>query len=118
MPITITPLFVSESTDEVELLCTLKFTGAYPVGGDTLDFTSVIGYQSPNGRIFTPSSPVICGSINGTGGDSFGLVPGTTLANNKVIVNTASATVQVGAYGAEITGDNNIEAAFQFPRLV
>lgn len=118
MPITINPTFCSYDSDSVVLKGTLTFSGAYPVGGDTIDFSTVSGYQSPNGRIFVPSSPPYTCFIAGTGGDTFGFVPGTTIQNGKVIVNTASATVVSGNYGAEITGDANIEFEATFPKLL
>ncbi len=116
MPVKINPTYVSETLDMMIVGGTLTLTGAYPVGGDPMDWTTIIGYQSPNGRIFTPSAlPVAC-DISSTGGDTLGYAVGTTLANGKLIANTSSATVVSGNYGAELTADLNIEFQAWFPK--
>jgi hypothetical protein len=104
--------------DSITLFGTLTLSGAYPVGGDTIDFTPVIGYQSPNGRIFVPTGAAYpgTGTITGSGGDTFAFVAGTLLNNNKLIANTSSGTVVSGNYGAEITADNNIQFSVTFPK--
>lgn len=117
MPITITPLAISEpGFDQQRLLCLLTFSGVYPTGGDTLDFTTVAGAQVES-RIFVPSDNVLGGQGEGTSGDQYGLVKGTLLSNNKIKINTASATeLAAGAYPARISGDVNVYFDFVFPK--
>ncbi len=118
MAIALKLLLVEENLDSVTLIAGLTFTGNYPVGGDTLDFTALAGASSPNGRIFAPSSPVIAGQISGCGGVSFGLIPGSALNNNLVIVEEAENTPESGAYGSEITGDANVVGVFEFLKQI
>lgn len=119
MPLAITIAQIQEGLDGVEIFGTLVPSGAYPTGGDTLDWTSVIGVVTSNGRIFTPSALPVNVEISATGGDAFGYVAGTTLANGKVKINTASATeLGAGAYPARISGDANIMFSAAFPKLL
>lgn len=119
MAVKVTPTYVIENLDSIELIGVLTLTGNYPAGGDTVDFTGAVGYQSPNGRIFAPAGPMIAnsGGASGSGGDTFSLQAGTLLSNNKLVINTASNTVEgTGAYGAELTGDANINFFAIFPK--
>lgn len=110
---------IQEGLDGVEVFGLLTPSGNYPTGGDTLDWTTVAGANSANGRVFTPSAlPVIC-QIAGTTGDDYGYVAGTTLANGKVKINTTSnAELGAGAYAARFTGDVNISFCAVFPKLL
>ncbi len=118
MAVKINPTLVIEDGDAVTLMGTLTLTGSYPVGGEILDFTTVVGYQSPNGRIFCPAGAPYAGtgSCTGAGGDTFSIVSGSLLTNSKLIGNTASGAVISGAYGAEVTGDTNICFCITFPK--
>jgi hypothetical protein len=119
MAVKVTPTFVIEDLDAIELYGNLTLTGNYPAGGDTVDFTGSVGYQSPNGRIFAPAGPPIAGSgsVVGSCGDSFALVAGNALNNSKLIINTASNTPEgTGAYGAELLADANINFSIIFPK--
>lgn len=119
MPIAITLTQIQEGLDGVELVGTLAFSGNYPAGGDTLDWTTVAGLSTSNGRVFTPSALPLYGAVAGTTGDDYGPIIGTTLANGKVKINTTSNTeLGAGAYPARITGDVNIFFSFMFPKLL
>jgi hypothetical protein len=119
MAVKVTATYVIEDLDCIELYGILTLTGNYPAGGDTVDFTTVVGFNSPNGRIFVPAGPPIAGTgaATGSSGDSFALVPGSALNNSKLIVNTASNTLEgTGAYGAELLADANIQFSMVFPK--
>ena len=119
MPIAITLTQIQENNDSVSIIGTLAFSGAYTTGGDTLDFTTIAGNATSNGRIFTPAGlPVSC-QINGSAGYSFGFVAGTALNNSKVKVLSSSATeVSASTYSTNISGDTNIYIEAQFPKLL
>lgn len=119
MPIAINITQIQEGLDGVEVFGLLTLSGAYATGGDPIDWTTVIGANSPNGRVFTPAAlPIIC-QIAGTTGDDYGYVAGTTLANGKVKINTTSNTeLGAGAYPARITGDVNVCFSAAFPKLL
>ena len=120
MPIAITLTQIQENLDSVEVIGTLKFTGSYPAGGDTIDWTTVSGNATPNGRIFTPQGlPVAC-QINGSGLYGYGYKVGTALNNATVVVaDIANAGVlATGAYPAGVTGDLNIFFDAAFPKLL
>ena len=86
----------------------LTFSGSYSTGGDTIDFTTVIG-KGYLGRVFGAGKSPLYGAVYGTSGHSYGLIPGTTLANGKVKISTTAGTeLGAGAYPAAITGDANI----------
>jgi hypothetical protein len=112
MALAITVTHTSEDQQGVYVRGTLAASGNYATGGDTLDFTTIPG------RV-PASQPPKQVWIAGTGGYSFGWVPGTTLANGKVKVNTTAATeLGAGAYPAGITGDANIEFEAVFAKLL
>jgi hypothetical protein len=119
MPIAITILQIQEGTDGVEVFGSLAFSGAYPTGGDIIDWTTVTGVQTSNGRIFTPSALPVIMQIDGTTGDQYGWILGTALNNGKIKINTASNTeLGAGAYPARITGDTNVYFDAAFPKLL
>ena len=116
--ITINLTQIQEGIDGVEIFGTLTLSGAYPAGGDVIDWTTIAGVSTPNGRTFTPSSVPIAAWAQGTTGDDYGYVAGTTLQNGKFKINTTSATeLGAGAYNARFTGDLNIFFNAAFNRL-
>jgi hypothetical protein len=118
MSIAINITQIQENTDGVEIFGTLTLSGNYAAGGDTIDWTTVSGAQTENGRIFTPSKVPYAVQIDGTTGDTYGYVAGTLLNNSKVKINTASNTeLGAGAYNARFTGDVNIFFDAAFPKL-
>ena len=119
MAIAITLTQIQEGVDGVEVFGSLVFSGVYPAGGDVIDWTTVAGLSTSNGRIFTPSGVPVYGAIQGTTGDDYGVVLGAALNNGKVKINTTSnAELAGGAYPARITGDANILFSYAFPRLL
>lgn len=89
---------------------TLTASGTYSTGGDTLDF-------SAKGDLPIASAPRQVW-VGGATGDSYGWVAGTSLANGKVKINTASGTeLAQAAYPARITGDTNIQFEAVFSKL-
>lgn len=120
MPIAINITQIQEGSDGVEVFGTLTFSGNYVTGGDTLDFTTVIGsLASANGRVFTPSAVPVGGQINGSNGRTFAWILGTALNNQKVKIETGVDTeLGAGAYPAGVTGDANIWFDFAFPKLL
>ncbi len=90
----------------------LTASGNYATGGDTLDFSSVAA------QLAASQAPVQVW-VGGTTGDAYGFVRGTTFANGKVKINTASNTeLAAGAYPARITGDTNIQFEAVFNKLL
>ena len=89
---------------------TITLSSNYATGGDTLDFTAM---TKPIGCPGIPASEHGSGiplpttvSIYGKNGYGLGYVPGTTAANGKVKITTASNTeLAAGAYPAGLTGD-------------
>ena len=105
---------IDNSGKSVYLTVTMTFSGSYSTGGDTIDFTTVAG-KGYLGRVFQASKPPLYGYAAGSGGYSFGLIPGTTLANGKIKISTTAATeLAAGAYPAGITGDANIYCTATF----
>jgi len=105
---------VDNSGKTVYLTCTLTFSGSYSTGGDTIDFTTVMG-KGVLGKVFQAGKSPTYGYVSGSGGYSMGLIPGTTLANGKVKISTTAATeLGAGAYPAGVTGDANIYCTAAF----
>jgi hypothetical protein len=103
MPITIslTPLNVDSSASNfVYAIATLTFSGNYPTGGDTLDFTQVAD-KLPSTQIVQAFAE----SQNGNAG-YYTPVQGTALNNWKLKAIAAGGTeVAAGAYPAGVTSD-------------
>jgi hypothetical protein len=103
MPITIslTPLNVDSSASNfVYAIATLTFTGNYPTGGDTLDFTTVADKL--------PSSQIVQAFAESQNGNSGYYVPvqGSAMNNWKLKAFIAGGTeVTAGAYPASVTTD-------------
>ena len=103
MPITIalSPLNVDSSASNfVYAIASLTFSGSYPTGGDTLDFTQVADKL--------PSTQVVqafAESQNGNGG-YYIPVQGTALNNWKLKAFAGGGTeITSGAYPASVTTD-------------
>ena len=103
MPITIslTPLNVDSSASNfVYAIATLTFSGNYPTGGDTLDFTTVADKL--------PSTQIVQAFAESQNGNSGYYVPvqGSALNNWKLKAFIGGGTeVTAGAYPGSITGD-------------
>jgi hypothetical protein len=122
MAIAGTVVDIDNSGKSLYLTLLLTFSGSYATGGDTLDLTSsgvgAIG-KSALGRVFQAGKAPLYGYVAGSGGYSFGFIPGSgsppNLANGKVKISTTAATeLAAGAYPAGITGDANIYATLAF----
>ena len=103
MPITIslTPLNVDSSASNfVYAIATLTFSGTYPTGGDTLDFTQVAD-KLPSSQIVQAFAE----SQNGNGG-YYVPVQGSAMNNWKLKAIAAGGTeITAGAYPASVTTD-------------
>jgi hypothetical protein len=103
MPITISlsPLNVDSSASNfVYAIATLTFSGNYPTGGDTLDFTQVADKL--------PSTQIVQAFADSQNGNSGYYVPvqGSALNNWKLKAFVGGGTeVTAGAYPASITSD-------------
>jgi hypothetical protein len=103
MPITIllAPTNVDSSASNfVYAIATLTFSGNYPTGGDTLDFTQVADKL--------PSTQVIQAFAESQNGNSGYYVPvqGSALNNWKLKCFAGGGTeITAGAYPASVTGD-------------
>jgi hypothetical protein len=103
MPITIslTPLNVDSSASNfVYAIASLAFTGNYPTGGDTVDFTQVTD-KIPSTQIVQAFAE----SQNGNAG-YYVVVAGTSLNNWKLKAFVGGGTeLTAGAYPASVTTD-------------
>src|SRR5579863_993765 len=103
MPIAITILPNSEDGSGSNLfytIGTLAFSGSYPTGGDTLDFTTVAD-KLPSTQIVQ----VFADSQNGNAG-YYVPVAGSALNNWKLKAFTGGGTeLTAGAYPASVTSD-------------
>jgi hypothetical protein len=103
MPITISlvPTNVDSSANNfVYAIATLSFSGNYPTGGDTLDFTQIAD-KLPS----TQTVQAFAESQNGNGG-YYVVVQGTALNNFKLKCFLGGGTeIAAGAYPASVTSD-------------
>ena len=103
MPITISLLpsnVDSSASNFVYAVATLSFSGNYPTGGDTLDFTQVAD------RL--PSTQIVQAFAESQNGNSGYYIPiqGSTLNNWKLkAFNGGGAEIASGAYPASVTND-------------
>jgi hypothetical protein len=103
MPITISlsPLNVDSSANNfVYAVATLTFSGNYPTGGDTLDFTTVADKL--------PSTQIVQAFAESQNGNSgyYVAVAGTALNNWKLkALNGGGTEITAGAYPAGVTTD-------------
>ena len=112
---------------QTRIQCRLTLSGNYatfvsgtpPTGGDTINFTSLIGQAVGSVGVFAQNNPPIYGAIQGSTGDDYDFVPGTNLTNNIVVINTASNTqLAASGYPARISGDLNLYGEFIFQELL
>ena len=102
MPITITLLPSNVDGSGSNLLYaigTLAFSGNYPTGGDTLDFTQVID-KLPSTQLIQ----VFADSQNGNSG-YYVPIAGSALNNWKLKAFSGGTEITAGAYPASITSD-------------
>ena len=103
MPITIslTPNNVDSSASNfIYALATLSFSGNYPTGGDTLDFTTIADKLASDQIV-----QVFADSQNGNSG-YYVPVQGTALNNWKLKALLGGGTeITAGAYPAGVTSD-------------
>ena len=103
MPITISlsPLNVDASASNfIYGIATLTFSGNYPTGGDTLDFTQVADRLS--------SSQIIQAFVESQNGNAgyYVAVAGSALNNWKLkCFNGGGTEITAGAYPASVTSD-------------
>ena len=103
MPITISlsPLNVDSSANNfVYAIATLTFSGNYPTGGDTLDFTTVADKL--------PSTQIVQAFAESQNGNSGYYIPvqGSALNNWKLKAFVGGGTeITAGAYPASVTSD-------------
>jgi len=99
--ISLTPLNVDSSASNfVYAIATLTFTGTYPTGGDTLDFTQVAD-KLPSSQIVQAFAE----SQNGNGG-YYIPVQGSAMNNWKLKAFAGGGTeITAGAYPASVTTD-------------
>jgi hypothetical protein len=103
MPITISLLpnnVDSSANNFVYAIGTLTFSGNYPTGGDTLDFTQVADKL--------PSTQIVQALAEGQAGNSgyYVAVAGTALNNWKLkAFNGGGTEISAGAYPAGVTTD-------------
>lgn len=99
--ISLSPLNVDSSASNfVYAVATLTFTGNYPTGGDTLDFTQVTDKL--------PSTQVVQVFAESQNGNSGYYIPvqGTALNNWKLKAFAGGGTeITAGAYPASVTTD-------------
>jgi len=100
--ISLSPLNVDSSASNfVYAIATLTFTGNYPTGGDTLDFTAVAD-KLPSTTVVQAFSE----SQNGDGTYFYVPVQGTALNNWKLKTFSGVGTeLTAGAYPGTVTGD-------------
>lgn len=116
MPLVLTASLITNDDEAFYVFGLLTPSGSYPTGGDTLSFLNAV---LPIGQSLPVNSPCVSAQIEGTTGDQYGFIRGTTLANGKVKINTASNTeLGAGAYAARFTGDLNIQGFFVFAKLL
>ena len=99
--ISLSPLNVDSSANNfVYAIGTLTFSGNYPTGGDTLDFTQIAD-KLPSTQLVQ----VFAESQNGNGG-YYVAIAGSALNNWKLkAFNGGGTEVTAGAYPASVTTD-------------
>lgn len=108
MAVALSILDIDNSGKSLYTTFLVTLSGNYSTGGDTVDFTTVAG-KGYLGRTFQASKPPLYGWGVCSTGASLAFIPGTTLANGKLKINTASNTeLAAGAYAAQFTGDTAI----------
>ena len=122
MAIAITVLGVDVTLTKTRVQVRLTLSGNYVAGGDTIDFSTVIGAaDGPN--MFLANGPFINGDISTSSGAGVGwiasAIPGTTLQNGKIkfIVSSTGAEVAAAGYAAGLLADPNISGEFIFEKF-
>jgi hypothetical protein len=122
MAVVLTLLGIEVGKNETRVKCRLTLSGNYatflpgppPSGGDTINFTSLVGggTQVP---VFALNNPPIYGVIQGSTGADYDFIPGPTLATCLIVINTANNTqLGAGAYSAQLLADLYIYGEFVF----
>lgn len=90
-----------DSTQSTQLVRgSIALTGSYTTGGDTLNLG---GSTSPVQSAQLPLNITFTEIATTPSGAAFGFVPGTTLANGKLFINTAFETqLAAGAYDSTL----------------
>jgi hypothetical protein len=107
MATTLKLIQVQENEDSVTLIAQLTLSGNYAnPGGDNIDFTTLIGQSSSNGRIFIASSPALAILLTSANGFIVSAVPGAALNLNAFFAFSAVNVQQnTGAYPANLLTD-------------
>lgn len=122
MAVSLKILGMSSLPDQTRVQVQLTITGSYATfvpgppasGGDTISFTALIGVGAGS-SVFAQNAPPVYGVIQGSTGDDYDFVPGSTLANGILVVNTASnSQLSASGYPARITGDLYLFGEFVF----
>src|SRR5690348_3226178 len=114
MATALTVVDIDNSGKTIYVTCSIVFSGSYSTGGDTVDLTTIIG-KAYLGKVFIAGKSPLYGYGVSSAGYSLAFIPGTTLANGLMKVNTAAATeLAAGAYPAGLTGDTHAIAGFAF----
>lgn len=121
MPITMTVVGVTQTGNQLRVVCALAFTGSYPTGGDTIDLTTLIG-QGHGVGIAVFSSPPIAEDAALGGGYDMEFIPGSALNNWKgKIFGTGGTEISAGTYAsvaALLSASLNSQAEFIFDKLL
>lgn len=101
------------------LVVAVTFAGNYPAGGDLFDLTPLIGQAGKNGYPFVANNPPYGEDFTTSTGYTISYIPGTTLANGKLKINTtAAAELGAGAYPAGLIADTNVQGELIFDKLL
>ena len=114
MAVALTVLDIDNSGKTTYLTCKATLSGNYSTGGDTVDLTTVVNKEYL-GKVFVAAKSPLYGWAACSTGASMAIILGTTMANGKLKINTASNTeLAAGAYAAQFTGDASIFLGFAF----
>jgi hypothetical protein len=126
MAVTLTLLGIESGLSQVRIQAGITLSGNYATflpgppasGGDTIDFTPLLG-QATGVAVFSANEAPEYGVIQGSTGDDYDFVPGTTLKNNILVINTTSNTqLGAGAYPARLLGDLYLQGEFVFDKML
>ena len=123
MAIALTMVGCDVTLSKTRLMVKLALSGNYPAGGDTIDFTPLLG-QGDQMQIFIANNPALQGDVSTSAGTGTGwigsFIPGTTIQNGKIkwIVTSTGAEHATGAYTSQLAADPNINGEFVFEKLL